>query len=104
MTFCKLLFLLISSPGFAATQAVTMKSISFDPKRIEIKVNDSVEWVNKSYTSHSALADDKTSFDTGSIEPNKSSQKIKFATAGVYKYHCAVHGKTMSGVITVLGQ
>jgi nitroreductase len=35
------------------------------------------------------------------VEPGKSSQAIKFTKEGEFKYHCKVHGKTMSGTIVV---
>lgn len=100
------LILGIACQGLAAeirqiTHQITMKSISYDPKVIHIKSGDSVEWVNKSYTEHSATADDGKSFDTGYVEPQKLSQKIVFAQAGTYMYHCSMHGKSMSGEVIV---
>lgn len=80
---------------------ITMKSISFDPKTVNIKAGESIEWVNKSFTEHSATADDGKSFDTGLIEPQKKSKQIAFATVGTFQYHCSVHGKTMHATITV---
>ena len=40
-------------------------------------------------------------FDTGEIEPGKSSKPVKFENPGEFKYHCKVHGKTMSGTVVV---
>ena len=85
----------------AATQTVIMKSISFDPKVLQVKVGDSVDWENKSYTQHSATSDDSGGFDTGLIDPNQKTKRIDFTKPGSYRYHCSVHGKTMSGVIVV---
>ena len=84
------------------TVTVTMKSLSYDPKILEIRVGDSVVWNNKSFAAHSATSDnDGKSFDTRSVEPGKSSKAVKFEKAGEFKYHCLVHGKTMSGTIVV---
>jgi plastocyanin len=85
----------------AANHIVTMKSISFDPKVEQIKVGDSVQWTNKSYTEHSATGEDGKTFDTGMVQPNKESKKIEFPKAGTFSYHCSVHGKTMSATIVV---
>ena len=85
---------------FATDHTVTMKSLSFDPKRLDIKVGDSVQWQNKSLTEHFAKFEDGE-IDTGMVVPQKSSKLIQFSKAGDYKYHCSVHGKTMSGSIVV---
>ena len=40
-------------------------------------------------------------FDTGEIKPNESSSAVKFDKEGEFKYHCKIHGKTMSGMVIV---
>lgn len=89
--------------AFAAptTHTVVMKSLSFDPKVLTVHAGDSVEWTDQSLTDHSATADDR-SFDTGLIKPKQTTKRISFTKTGSVKYHCSVHGKTMSGVIEVL--
>ncbi len=91
----------VGSLSLAADHTVKMKSLSYDPKVVNIKVGDSVEWVNESYTEHSASADDKKTFDTGMVEPKKKSKKIKFTHGGSFTFHCSVHGPTMNGTIVV---
>jgi plastocyanin len=84
------------------TVTVTMKSLSYDPKKLEIRVGDSVVWNNKAFAAHTATSDnDGKTFDTGNVEPGESSKPVKFEKAGEFKYHCKVHGKTMSGTIVV---
>jgi plastocyanin len=81
---------------------VTMRSMSYEPKKLEIHVGDSVVWTNKSFTTHTATSDDDgTTFDTGEVERGKSSKPITFATAGEFKYHCKIHGKSMHATIVV---
>ncbi len=81
---------------------VTMKSLGYDPRKLEIHVGDSVVWTNESRTTHTAASDDEgKTFDTGEVEPGKSSKPVKFEKEGEFKYHCKVHGKTMSGTIVV---
>ena len=98
-------FVLMSVPALASNHSVQMKSISYDPKNIEIKVGDTIQWINKSFTEHSATSfesEKQTSkFDTGLIKPKNNSEKIPFRSAGTYLYHCVVHGRTMAGKITV---
>jgi plastocyanin len=86
----------------AKPATVAMKSLSFDPKRVEVHVGDTVIWTNEARTSHTAVSDDDgKTFDTGAVEPGKSSKPVKFEKEGEFKYHCKVHGRTMSGTIVV---
>ncbi len=102
-----LLFLLMPlalATSASADQAtiIKMKSISFDPKQIEVTQGQSVTWENVAYTDHSATSDDNgKAFDTGMIAPHHSSKAVSFETPGTFPYHCQLHGKTMSGVIVV---
>jgi plastocyanin len=81
---------------------VTVKSLSYSPKKLEVRVGESVMWTNEARTTHTATSDDDgKTFDTGEIEPDKSSKPVKFDKEGEFKYHCKVHGKTMSGTIIV---
>lgn len=84
-----------------AVKIVEMKSLSFEPKKVSVHVGESIEWKNVALTPHSATADDGKSFDTGIIEPKKTSKPVKFETAGTFQYHCTVHGKVMSGTVEV---
>jgi plastocyanin len=61
-----------TSASFAAAPVVviTMKSLSYDPKIVQIKVGQSVQWKNIAYTDHSATSDNAApAFDTGMIKP-----------------------------------
>jgi plastocyanin len=85
----------------AAPISVVMKSISYDQKRVEVPVGGSVVWTNKAFTDHTATSDDGATFDTGEVKPNESSSAVKFDKEGEFKYHCKIHGTTMSGVVIV---
>ena len=81
---------------------VKVKSLSFSPKKVEVQAGESVVWTSEARTKHSATSDDDgKTFDTGDIEPGKSSKAVKFEKPGEFKYHCKVHGKTMSGTVVV---
>ncbi len=81
---------------------VTIKSLSYEPKQLDISVGESVLWANVSRTKHTATSDDEgKTFDTGEIKPGQESEAVKFEKDGEFKYHCKVHGKTMSGTIIV---
>jgi plastocyanin len=85
----------------AAPITVVMKSISYDPKSVEVSVGGSIVWTNKAFTNHTATSDDGQTFDTGEIKPNESSSAVKFDKEGEFTYHCKIHGKTMSGMVVV---
>jgi plastocyanin len=86
----------------AGTVTVAVKSLSYSPKRLEVRVGDSVAWANESRTTHTATSDDDgKTFDTGEIKPGDSSKPVKFQKEGEVKYHCKVHGKAMSGTVIV---
>jgi plastocyanin len=86
----------------AAPISVVMKSISYDPKSVEVPVGGSIVWTNKAFTNHTATSeDDGKTFDTGEIKPNESSSPVKFDKEGEFTYHCKIHGKTMSGLVVV---
>jgi plastocyanin len=81
---------------------VKMKSLSYDPRELEIHVGDSVVWTNTAFTTHTATSDDEgKTFDTGEIKPEESSKPVKFEREGEFKYHCKIHGKSMSGTVIV---
>ena len=93
------LFLAIFSTSLYAREVeVKMKSISFEPKNIVLATGDSVKWDNVALTEHSATG---ANFDTGLVPPKGQSKAVTFNTVGTFPYNCKIHGKTMSGTITV---
>ena len=85
----------------AKTYSVKMESISYQPKLIEAKAGDQVEWQNVAQTEHSATSDDTGVFDTGLVAVGAKSKVIKMDKVGSFKYHCQIHGKTMHGEVRV---
>ncbi len=83
-----------SGTAFASPAVVEMKSLGYDPKVLTIKVGDTVQWKNVAFTEHYATSDDGKAFDVGPVAPKTASQPIAFPTAGEFKYHCKIHGKT----------
>jgi plastocyanin len=97
-----LLFALTSVAFASEPVQIKMKSITFDPKVVQIDLGQSVRWKNSALTDHTATAEDAPpTFDTGVIHPGKLSKEVRFDHAGQYKYHCSIHGQTMSGIIQV---
>ena len=90
--------------GTAEAKPVTvnMKSLSYEPKAVEIHIGDTVAWTNGSLTKHTATSDDDgKTFNSGEIKSGETSTPIKFDKAGEFKYHCQIHGRSMHGTITV---
>ena len=87
------------SAGATQSHEIIMKSISYEPKTLTIQAGDSVVWDNRSYTDHSAT--EVSAFDTGMVSPGKKSKAIVFSKPGSFKYHCTLHGTSMSGTLTV---
>ena len=93
-----------SAQADTPVHTVIMKSISYDPKTIDIQQGDKVVWNNQSYTNHSATSDMDAAFDTGMVAPKARSREVVFNHVGTFSYHCSLHGKSMSGEITVHAQ
>ena len=82
--------------------SVTMKSISYEPKTLEIRVGDTVAWTNGSLTKHTASSDDDgKTFNSGEVKPDETSSPVIFDKAGEFRYHCQIHGRSMHGTIVV---
>ena len=91
----------MTSLTYAANHTVVMKSLSYEPKTIEVRVGDTIQWTNKAQTKHSATFKDHSELNTKLVLPGSSSAKIPFAKAGTYPYECDVHGSAMSGEVVV---
>jgi plastocyanin len=75
-----------------------MKSIAFQPGRIEITVGTTVAWTNDDAVQHTVTAIDR-SFDSGNIAPGATWQ-YTFTKPGTYQFFCVVH-PFMKGVVVV---
>jgi len=99
------------NPGVpVTTNSVTVSPSSFDPADISVPVSTTVTWEWNScsgdgYGGYSTCVSHAITFDDGSgiVSATQSTGTFSrtFATAGTYKYHCLIHGQSMSGVVTV---
>jgi plastocyanin len=82
---------------------VRMKDSKFDQKEIEIKVGDTVSWVNDDDMKHSVttVTGSEISIAEIIVEANEHSARTKFDTAGTFKYKCKFHSG-MTGTIKVI--
>ena len=75
-------------PAVAASHAVTIKGMKFNPKTLKVAAGDTVTFTNKDSVPHTATAKDG-SFDTEIIEPGKSASVE--ITDGTHDYFCQIH-------------
>jgi plastocyanin len=81
---------------------VTLRNLSFTPKRATVRVGQTVEWVNRDNAIHNITSTDGSTiaspnFGGGgrfSFRPQK---------AGTIRYYCTIHASAMEGVLVVKG-
>ncbi len=71
----------------------------FTPNPIQIKVGDSVTWMNSGSITHTSTSD-TGAWDTGPIASGATSSAVSFNTAGTFAYHCSIH-PSMTGTVIV---
>jgi plastocyanin len=87
-------------------QTITVKIPADEPHRFEptdppsIAVGDTVSWVNESEHFHTVTPDNAGDFDGGQLAGKGTAFDVTFDRAGVFPYHCDIHGE-MFGTITV---
>src|SRR4029078_8474289 len=98
------------SPGGVATNSVTLTESALNPSNININGGTAVTWEWNSCTgdgyggyspcvSHSIVFDDGSGIASATQSTGTFSRG--FNTAGTFKYHCAIHGQSMSGQVVV---
>ena len=94
------------------SNSVTLTTDSFSPGNISVAAGTTVTWTWNSCTTPSdgyggygtpTCVAHTVSFDDGVASSSQSSGTFTrlFATAGTFKYHCAIHGPSMSGQVVV---
>jgi plastocyanin len=72
---------------------------TYQPNAVSVPVGTTVTWTNTGGAAHTVTADDGTSFDSGSVAPDKQFT-LTMHTAGTFPYHCTFH-PFMKSTITV---
>ena len=80
------------------TVKASMKSIAFQPSRIEIPIGTTVAWTNDDAVQHTVTAIDR-SFDSGNMAPG-AAWPHTFTKPGTYQFFCVVH-PFMKGTVIV---
>jgi plastocyanin len=76
-----------------------LTTTAYAPNPVNIRVGDSVNWVNNDSIAHTSTANNGTTFNSGTIAPG-GSFRTTFSTAGSFAYHCAFH-PGMIGTVNV---
>lgn len=76
---------------------INIVEFAFTPNQLEIKLGDSVTFINKDSVKHSATADDK-SFDTGLLGLDEKG-KVTFMKVGEFSYYCLPHPSMKATII-----
>lgn len=95
-----ILLIFFASLSYAETHTVEQKDKAFLPGSLEIKVGDSVDFLNSDAFFHNVFSlSDTQMFDLGSY-PKGESKSIVFDTPGEVEVECAIH-PDMHMIITV---
>ena len=78
---------------------VKIKRFKFDPKQVEVKVGDTIRWINEDLAPHTATADER-GWDTDKLEKDDSAEIVVSAEMET-SYFCLYH-RHMKGTITIL--
>ena len=94
----------------STSNSVVIANDAFSPGTLEVPVGTTVTWQWKScddtgYGGYGTCVSHNVTFDDGSgiASSTQSTGTFSraFTAAGTYKYHCVIHGASMSGVVTV---
>ena len=92
-----------ATPATGGTSSVSVQDNLFDPSATTVAVGTTVTWNFAGGGGYGGATSHNVTFDDGTRSTNLSSGNYTrtFAVAGVYKYHCSIHGVGMSGQVTV---
>lgn len=79
---------------------VEIRTFSFRPPRVEVRVGDTVTWVNRDDTAHTVTGPD--GFDSGPLVLG-ASYSHTFAAPGTFPYVCSIHD-SMRGEVLAAGE
>lgn len=99
------------NPAGGSSNVVTIANLSFDPGTMTIAAGSSVTWKwndcsgGDGYGGSSTCVGHNVTFDDGSNVASATQEQGTFNrvfnTKGTFKYHCTIHGPSMSGQIVV---
>jgi plastocyanin len=89
-----------SPPALQAAGAnVGIVNMTFTPSKVTVSLGGTVTWNNQDTVGHTTTSD-QSFWDSGTLSPGSGSFAHTFASAGKYRYHCAIHSE-MHGTVKV---
>jgi len=98
------------NPGGTVTNTVNLADQAFNPGTVTVPTGTTVTWqwpstCSDGYGGYYTCPTHSVVFDDGSNiqSPTQSAGTFTrtFSAAGTYRYHCAIHGSSMSGQVVV---
>ncbi len=90
------------TPPFPETptlnREIIIKSFVFSPSTLNIRVGDSVMWINQDATPHTVTSDSGNELYSSTLSQSNSYSHT-FDNAGTYDYHCKIHPMMKGKVI-----
>jgi len=90
-----LIMLVAAGTVLAADTTVSIREGQFAPRRVRIKVGDTVTFRNDDDRDHRVQSDD---FDSGNLKAGQSYDR-RFTRKGTYPYRCARHPRETGSVV-----
>ncbi|MEO7994358.1 MAG: plastocyanin/azurin family copper-binding protein [bacterium] len=89
----------------ATTWQVSIVDFAFDPEILQVKVGDTVVWVNNDKAGHTVDSDRREDEAIGPLDSDTlmpgDSYTYTFVDVGMNKYHCELHADMMRGSVIV---
>jgi plastocyanin len=82
-----------------AAVKVTIRSLKYFPDTTQIKIGETVDWVNNDLTPHTVTSDNGGDFNSGSIDVG-ATWSHTFTQPGTFAYFCTFH-REMRGAVVV---
>lgn len=82
----------VSQTASAAEIVITQKAKKLDVAKVDIKVGDSIKFVNSDSITHNVYSNKGMKFDLGAQKPSDASSQV-FDKAGKFRVRCAIHPK-----------
>jgi plastocyanin len=86
----------------SSVHKINIQASLFDPASLSMQLGTKVTWTNMDTVSHSIVADDGISFNSGNISAG-GSFSFTPAASGIYDYHCGLH-PTVKGTVYVVNK
>jgi plastocyanin len=80
---------------------ITISDNKFSPGALQIPVGTTVTWNWTGKNQHSVTGNFDGEDVTSPVQGGAGTFQFTFNHAGVFEYHCGIHGEAMSGTITI---